>query len=145
MKKTVLALAALAAVSTSALAQSSVSLYGVLDASLENLKGDDSVTRVSSDNLAISRFGVRGLEDLGGGLKAKFNLEAGVKVDTGASDSSAFWGRSAWVGIEGGFGELRLGRVINQIRPCDMEIPQASHTMDAARWMAPRKLHAVLS
>ncbi|MFZ5527650.1 MAG: porin [Pseudomonadota bacterium] len=110
MKKTVLALAALAAVSTSALAQSSVSLYGVLDASLENLKGDDSVTRVSSDNLAISRFGVRGLEDLGGGLKAKFNLEAGVKVDTGASDSSAFWGSSAWVGIEGGFGELRLGR-----------------------------------
>lgn len=109
MKKTVLALAALAAVSTSALAQSSVSIYGVVDASLENVKGTDSLTRVSSDNLATSRLGFRGIEDLGGGLKAKFTLEAGLKVDTGAQDSS-FWGRSAWVGLEGGFGELRIGR-----------------------------------
>lgn len=109
MKKTVLALAALAAVSTSALAQSSVSIYGVVDASLENVKGTDSLTRVSSDNLATSRLGFRGVEDLGGGLKAKFTLEAGLKVDTGANDS-AFWGRSAWVGLEGGFGEVRIGR-----------------------------------
>jgi predicted porin len=96
-------------VSTSALAQSSVSIYGVVDASLENVKGTDSLTRVSSDNLATSRLGFRGVEDLGGGLKAKFTLEAGLKVDTGAQDS-AFWGRSAWVGLEGGFGELRVGR-----------------------------------
>lgn len=109
MKKTVLALAALAAVSTSALAQSSVTIYGVVDASLENIKGTDSVTRVSSDNLATSRVGFRGIEDLGGGLKGKFTLEAGLKTDTGAQDS-AFWGRSAWLGLEGGFGEVRIGR-----------------------------------
>ena len=110
MKKTVLALAALAAVSTSALAQSSVTIYGVVDASLENVKGNDSVTRVSSDAFNSSRLGVRGVEDLGGGLKAKFTLESAIATDTGSSGTGAFWGRSAWVGLEGGFGELRIGR-----------------------------------
>ena len=110
MKKTVLALAALAAVSTSALAQSSVTIYGVLDASLESVKGEDSVTRVSSDNFNSSRIGFRGIEDLGGGLKAKFTLESPVTVDTGGNGSGTFWSRSAWVGLEGGFGELRIGR-----------------------------------
>lgn len=109
MKKTVLALATLAAVSGTAFAQSSITAYGVVDASLERVKGENSVTRVSSDNLATSRLGFRGVEDLGGGLKAKFTLEAGLKTDTGAADGT-FWGRSAWVGLEGGFGELRLGR-----------------------------------
>ena len=56
MKKTLLALAALAA-SSAALAQSSVTLYGVVDASVESVKGDKTVTRVSSDNLATSRIG----------------------------------------------------------------------------------------
>lgn len=110
MKKTVLALAALAAVSTSAFAQSSVTIYGVLDASLENVKGEDSVTRVSSGNFNSSRIGFRGIEDLGGGLKAKFTLESPVTVDTGGNGSGTFWSRSAWVGLEGGFGELRIGR-----------------------------------
>jgi predicted porin len=110
MKKTVLALAALAAVSTSAFAQSSVTIYGVLDASLESVKGEDSVTRVSSDNFNSSRIGFRGIEDLGGGLKAKFNLESPVGVDQGTSGTGNFWSRAAWVGLEGGFGELRIGR-----------------------------------
>lgn len=117
MKKTVLALAALAAVSGSAFAQSSVTLYGVVDASLENVKGTDSVTRVSSDNLATSRLGVRGMEDLGGGLKAKFVLESAVKSDTGANGggTARFWDRGAWVGLGGDFGELRLGRTDSSI------------------------------
>ncbi len=110
MKKTVLALATLAALSGTAFAQSSVTIYGVLDASLENVKGEDSVTRVSSDNFNSSRLGFRGVEDLGGGLKAKFTLEAPVTVDTGAAGTGNFWSRSAWVGLEGGFGELRIGR-----------------------------------
>src|SRR6218665_2082444 len=116
MKKTVLALAALAAVSGSAFAQSSVTIYGVVDASLESVKADKTVTRVSSDNLATSRLGVRGTEDLGGGLKAKFVLETNVKTDTGAQgNSSRFWDRGAWVGLGGGFGELRLGRTDSAI------------------------------
>lgn len=110
MKKTLLAAAALIAVSGSAVAQSSVTLYGVVDVSVESVKGVDSLTRISSDNLASSRLGFRGVEDLGGGAKAKFVLEASIKPDAGTSDTSKFWGRSAWIGLEGGFGELRLGR-----------------------------------
>lgn len=108
MKKTVLALAAIAA-SSAAFAQSSVTLYGVVDASVESVKGDKTVTRVSSDNLASSRIAFKGVEDLGGGLKATFLLDASAKVDTGAADSALF-SRSAYVGLSGGFGEVRLGR-----------------------------------
>lgn len=107
MKKTVLALATLAALSGTAFAQSSVTIYGVVDASLENVKGTDSVTRVSSDAFNSSRLGFRGVEDLGGGLKAKFTLESAIAVDQGTGN---FWSRAAWVGLEGGFGELRVGR-----------------------------------
>ncbi|MGE5451614.1 MAG: porin [Acidobacteriota bacterium] len=111
MKKTLLALAALAATSA-AFAQSSVTLYGVLDASVEKVKTDHQVTRVSSDNLATSRIGFKGTEDLGSGLKANFVLESAVKVDTGANGGGAsrFFDRAAWVGLAGGAGELRLGR-----------------------------------
>lgn len=112
MKKTLLALAAIAA-SSASFAQSSVTLYGVADASLESVKGEKTVTRVSSDNLSTSRFGLKGTEDIGGGLKANFNLESAIKLDTGANGGGAtrFWDRAAWVGIAGGFGDLRLGRI----------------------------------
>ncbi|MFZ2298458.1 MAG: porin, partial [Aquabacterium sp.] len=95
MKKTLLALAAIAA-SSAAFAQSSVSVYGVVDASVESVKGDDTVTRVSSDNLASSRLGFKGAEDLGGGLKANFVLEAALAVDTGET-KTRFFDRAAWV------------------------------------------------
>ncbi|HET8694450.1 MAG TPA: porin, partial [Aquabacterium sp.] len=111
MKKTLLALAALAATSA-AFAQSSVTLYGVVDMSLEKVKGDHQVTRVSSGNLATSRIGVKGTEDLGGGMKTNFVLESAVAADTGANGggSTRFFDRAAWVGLQGGAGELRLGR-----------------------------------
>ncbi|CAH0354487.1 porin [Aquabacterium sp. CECT 9606] len=116
MKKTLLAIAALAATS-GAFAQSSVTLYGVVDASIENVKGDKGVTRVSSDNLATSRLGFKGSEDLGGGLRANFALETAVKSDTGANGggTARFFDRAAWVGLQGGFGELRLGRIDSSI------------------------------
>jgi GBP family porin len=111
MKKTLLALAAIAA-SSAALAQSSVTLYGVIDASVESVKGDKSVTRVSSDNLSTSRFGLKGTEDIGGGLKANFVLESGLKSDTGAADTTRFFNRAAWVGLNSStLGEVRLGRI----------------------------------
>jgi len=112
MKKTLLALAAIAA-SSASFAQSSVTLYGVVDASLESVKGDKTVTRVSSDNLSSSRLGFKGTEDIGGGLKANFALESALKVDTGANGggTTRFWDRAAWVGLSGGFGDIRLGRI----------------------------------
>ena len=114
MNKKLFALAIVSAASAAS-AQSSLTLYGVVDASVESVKAGDTVTRVSSDNLASSRFGLKGTEDLGGGLKAVFNLEASLKTDTGAADSTRFFGRQAWVGVSGGFGELRLGRTDSSI------------------------------
>lgn len=114
MNKKLFALALVSAASAAS-AQSSVTLYGLVDASVESVKTNGSVLRVSSDNLAASRFGLKGSEDLGGGLKAIFNIEASLKTDTGAADTSRFFGRQAWVGLNGGFGELRLGRTDSSI------------------------------
>ncbi|MGH6647995.1 porin [Aquabacterium sp.] len=116
MKKTLLAIAALAATS-GAFAQSSVTLYGVVDASVENIAATSRVSRVSSDNLATSRLGFKGSEDLGGGLRANFTLETALKTDTGANGggTARFFDRAAWVGLQGGFGELRLGRIDSSI------------------------------
>lgn len=114
MNKKLFALALVSAASAAS-AQSSVTLYGLVDASVESIKTNGSVLRVSSDNLAASRFGLKGTEDLGSGLKAIFNIEASLKTDTGAADTSRFFGRQAWVGLNGGFGELRLGRTDSSI------------------------------
>ncbi|MDE2401530.1 MAG: porin [Burkholderiales bacterium] len=114
MKKTLLAIAALAATS-GAFAQS-VTLYGVLDASVESVKGGSTTTRLSSDNLSSSRVGVKGSEDLGDGMHANFALETNVKVDTGAQGNTArFFDRAAWLGLQGGFGEVRVGRIDSSI------------------------------
>lgn len=99
-------------------AQSSVTLYGIVDLSVENVKGTASVSRVSSGNLSGSRLGVKGSEDLGSGLRANFMLETGVRADTGASNGATaatatdrFWDRQSWVGLNSAsLGELRLGR-----------------------------------
>jgi predicted porin len=112
MKKSLIALAVLAA-SGAAMAQSSVTLYGVMDVSLVKSKG--SSTEMSSSgkmNNGNSRIGLRGVEDLGGGLKASFNLEQGISAESGALTGGAAgaWDRAAFAELSGGFGALRLGR-----------------------------------
>lgn len=111
MKKA-LALTLLAGVSVLAHAQSNVTLFGVLDVAARHTKnGDAKTTSLSSNGAQTSRLGLRGVEELGDGLKAGFWLEAGVNPDSGSqSDSSRFWNRRATVSLSGGFGELRLGR-----------------------------------
>ena len=109
MKKTLIALAAVAATGA-AFAQSSVTLFGVVDLNLRNVKqGGDSLTSMSQDGIASSRLGFRGVEDLGGGMKAGFWLEAGLNPDTGTPAGLQFQRRST-VSLMGGFGEVRLGR-----------------------------------
>ena len=101
-----------------AAAQTNVTLYGVVDAAIESGDAgnpDGRHTNVQSGNQSGSRFGFRGSEDLGNGLKAIFNLEAGVAVDTGAQDSSGLFQRRAVVGLEGAFGTLTLGREYSPI------------------------------
>ena len=117
MKKSLLALAVLAS-SGVAMAQSSVTLYGVADASVQKTSGKAGATR-SSNTLALStnntmnngnsRFGMRGVEDLGGGLKASFNFEAGVNLGSGAADASVFQ-RAAFIALDGSFGQVYAGR-----------------------------------
>ncbi|HEX2011644.1 MAG TPA: porin [Roseateles sp.] len=107
MKKIAL-VAALAAVSASAFAQSSVTLYGRMNTTVESQKVGDGDRKVVVANNS-SRIGFKGTEDLGGGLKASFNLEHGLNSDDGRQTSSAFWGREAWVQLAGAFGAVRMG------------------------------------
>ncbi|SPA27430.1 porin [Cupriavidus taiwanensis] len=113
MKLFAAAVAALAA--GGAYAQSSVTLYGVADVGLEyvskaNAAGDD-LFRMSSGNQSGSRWGLRGVEDLGGGLKGVFVLESGFDLDDGRSaQGGRLFGRQAYVGLQSNFGSLLLGR-----------------------------------
>ena len=117
MKKTLVALAALATVGA-AFAQSSVTLYGRIDASIGSQKtttGGVTTTNVGTQILSGghtgSRWGLKGSEDLGGGLKANFQLEQGFAVDTGAANVAANqFNRQSYVGLSGNFGAVTVGR-----------------------------------
>ncbi len=112
MKKTALSLALLSAMGI-AHAESNVQVYGRMDAGVEYLTNatpnKDSQFRVISGGKNTSRWGLRGTEDIGGGLKATFNLEGGVLMDTGNLDGVLFK-RQATVGLEGSFGKVVIGR-----------------------------------
>jgi predicted porin len=116
LKKTVFATAILATFAGTAHAQSSVTLYGLVDAGITyvnhaNAKAQDLVQY--GDGVAQgSRWGLRGSEDLGGGLKAIFTLENGFNSGTGAlGQGGALFGRQAYVGLaQDGVGSLTLGR-----------------------------------
>ena len=114
MKKALIALAVLGLTGGAAVAQSSVTLFGVVDADLKYTKANgQTLKKLDSSGLNTSRFGLRGTEDLGGGLKAGFWLESEINTDTGVAGSAsggAFWARRATVSLSGDFGELRLGR-----------------------------------
>lgn len=111
MKKSLLALAVLGAFAGVASAQSSVTLYGTVDLNAKYTKNDGSARRysLSQDGINSSQLGFRGIEDLGGGLKAGFMLLSGVNADTGTANGK-FFNRRSTVSLMGGFGEVRLGR-----------------------------------
>ncbi len=125
MKKTLVAMAALAAIGTAS-AQSSVTVFGVLDTSYSINNGSVSDVRgIAYGNLSTSRIGFRGIEDIGGGLKAGFWLESEFDGSSGAGQSGTSldntaaavggangltFGRRSTVSIFGPFGEFRIGR-----------------------------------
>lgn len=110
MKKSLLALAALTAFAGVASAQSSVTLFGIVDLGLRQAKnGTTSLKTMSQDGIASSRLGFRGVEDLGGGMRAGFWLEGAIQPDVGTSGGQS-WQRRSTLSLMGGFGELRLGR-----------------------------------
>ena len=135
MKKSLLAVAVAAALPAFAQAQSSVTLYGLVDAAIEwsndNANGSgasgagDSGLRLINGGQTGSRFGIRGVEDLGGGLKAVFAIEHRLSVDTGETgggniltlpgaaatgQNNKFWNGQAFVGLQSGWGQLTMGR-----------------------------------
>ena len=111
MKKT-LVVAAVAALSAgTALAQGSVTLYGRVNVTAEQVDQDGVKTKYLNNN--ASRLGFKGSEDLGGGLRAGFQLEHGFDISTGIP-SAAFWGRQSEVNLGGGFGKIRLGRFTSE-------------------------------
>lgn len=95
---------------------SSVTLYGVIDTGIEYLNhvGPASNSVVKMANLAgtvPSRWGLRGTEDLGGGMKANFVLESGFAPDSGVTNQGGrLFGRQAWVGLSSDWGQVSLGR-----------------------------------
>lgn len=126
MKKSLLALAALGAFAGTAQAQSSVTLYGVVDANIEYVSNMSSTLPgtpgfpsrgenkfgVTSGGLSGSRWGLRGVEDLGGGMKALFVLENGFGVDDGRlQQGGRLFGRQAYLGLESNqVGRITFGR-----------------------------------
>lgn len=118
MKKSLLALAVLGAFAGVASAQTNVTIYGVVDAGLYRTNdGNDSVTGLGSGLQSGSRIGFKGTEDLGGGLSAIFTLENGFNADDGTlGQGNRLFGRQAWVGLQGGFGAVKLGRQYAPIR-----------------------------
>jgi len=121
MKKSVLALAVLGSFAGVASAQSSVTMFGVVDLNVMSVDNGDRTYSMGTDGMASSRLGFRGVEDLGGGLKASFWLEMGLAADTGgnaggwgtttASNANRlFFNRRSTLSLSNQWGELRLGR-----------------------------------
>ena len=127
MKKSLVALAVMAAAGAAS-AQSSVTIYGILDVGYTRNGGSifSSTGLSNSTNGLGSRLGFKGVEDLGGGLKAGFVLETGIQNDSGAGQinpstnniaassvpGSLQFGRLSYVNLAGNSGEVRLGRDI---------------------------------
>ncbi len=119
MKKTLMVLSVLAASTSAAWAQSSVTLYGIVDVGVrmttnEGIAGnaDQSITRVVGGGLSQSRLGINVTEDLGDGMKALVNMEHRLTADNGNVAAGDFW-RQSWVGLQGSFGRVTAGRQYN--------------------------------
>lgn len=117
MKKSLLALAVLGAFAASAQAQTSVTIYGSFDGGIRHQtnvdgRGNDRLTMGSNGTYNSNRIGFRGVEDLGGGLSARFNLETGFNTGTGAlnNTNNQLFERTATVGLGGQWGFVDLGR-----------------------------------
>lgn len=123
MKKTAFALAALALVASGAQAQSSVTIYGIVDVGVTYSSAvsrgttpgsNGSRFSLDSGDVSTSRIGFKGSEDLGNGLKAIFQLENGFNADTGAmATSNTLFDRKSVVGLSGSFGTVTVGRQVD--------------------------------
>jgi len=139
MKKSLLALGVMGTFAGAAHAQNSVTLYGLIDAGItytNNQSGSKNV-QATSGQVNGSRWGLRGSEDLGGGLKAIFTLENGFNIDTGKfGQNGAEFGRQAFVGLSSNqYGAVTLGRqydsVVDYLGPLALTSTQFGGTQAA--------------
>lgn len=139
MKKTILTLSVLGLSASAAHAQSSVTLYGLIDAGITyvNNSGGNSRFQETSGALNASRWGLRGAEDLGGGMKAIFTLENGFSIANGTlGQQGREFGRQAFVGLSSEqYGTLTLGRqyddVVQELGPLSLTGTQDGGTFFA--------------
>jgi predicted porin len=121
MKRETVAALGLGMLSASAFAQSSVTLYGLIDTGVEyvshaNSAGDPVVRMPAISGELPSRWGMHGVEDIGGGWKAIFTLENGFNTRGGdLGQGGRLFGRQAWVGLDGPWGALTFGRQYNMV------------------------------
>ena len=121
MKWSLIALATLSAVAGSASAQSSVTLSGAVDAGIRRVgTASGSDWQLGGSGSSNNRFILSGREDLGGGMSAIFSLQHRFNIQNGTiggttfsqpANANVFW-RESWVGLAGGFGDVRLGRIL---------------------------------
>jgi len=95
---------------TAAVGSTANLVTGAVTAAVPAKAGGDVGVQIRSGGHTGSRWGLKGSEDLGGGLKANFQLEQGFNVDNGEASSTRQFHRQAWVGVSGGFGSLQVGR-----------------------------------
>lgn len=120
MRKSIIACALIGAGMSGASAQTGIVMYGILDAGLTHIRnggGQGGRTSVDSGQMQVSRWGFKGSEDLGNGLKARFGLEGRILTDSGAAgvatgtpSTTSLFDRQATMGIAGRFGSLDVGR-----------------------------------
>ena len=114
MKKSLLALAVLGAFASAASAQSSVTLSGMVDAGVRRVgTATGSDWNMGGSQSGYNNFTISGREDLGGGMTAFFAMNHRFRINDGTVNSagSTFW-RNIWVGLGGGFGDVRMGRIL---------------------------------
>lgn len=121
MQKKIIALAVAGLMSGAAFAQSNVTIYGAVDATFENVKANGATAGNASDFASRNRvqansnfIGFKGVEDLGGGLKAVWQFENGLNADNGAA--GAWNNRDSYIGLASNYGTLVLGNVTGPTR-----------------------------
>lgn len=142
-----------------AFAQSSITLYGIIDNSIQythNADGARNQIKLQSGQLSTSQWGVKGTEELGAGLRAIFNLQDGFNANTGRMTGGILFGRKAYVGVASdSFGAVTIGRqsdVLDDLvisvqgnnfleyftAPGDVDLADASiHVSNAVKWTSP--------
>ena len=146
MKKSLIAIAALAAAGAAA-AQSSVTMYGQVNTGYEHSKTDITIggvktttktTGFKNDQVKSSRLGFKGEEALGNGLSATFALEMGFNANDGTFKSGAAFDRKATVGLKGAFGEVRIGKDSTPMNEFDGSFKAIDRTTTLAKQVAGR-------